>query len=117
MTNALSRSRQHTMSRRKNSQANRPQPTAPISITAATKTGSTLSITFNQPVSLKGVPQYTTNVAGATPISAFMASPTLLSITFSAALTSATIVNIPYEEPAVRNASGGFVSNSTFPVA
>jgi hypothetical protein len=31
-------------------------------------------------------------------------------------VAAATELNIPYEEPAVRNSSGGFVSTSTFPV-
>jgi hypothetical protein len=39
-----------------------------------------------------------------------------IAITFSATIAAATEVRIPYEEPAVRNGSGGFVSTSTFPV-
>jgi hypothetical protein len=40
-----------------------------------------------------------------------------VAITFSATITTATTVTIPYEEPAIRNASGGFVSTSTFPLS
>jgi hypothetical protein len=102
--------------RRKNSQPNRPQPTTPITIASATVAGSVLTIEFNQPVSLTGVPQYTTDVAGADPVSAVKSNATTVEITFDAAVAAATVVNIPYEEPGVRNSSGGFVSNSTFPV-
>ena len=103
-------------SRRTNNLANNPQPTTPIQITAASAVGSVLTITFDQPVALKGVPQYTTDVAGAEPVSAELTDPMTLAITFSAAVAAATEVRIPYEEACVRNASGGFVSTSTFPV-
>jgi hypothetical protein len=49
-------------------------------------------------------------------VSAAMTSPTQVAITYSASVAAATAVNIPYEEPSVRNSSGGFVSTSTFPV-
>ncbi len=98
------------------SSANRPQPTTPIVITNAVAVGSTLTITFNQAVILKGTPLYTTDVAGATAVSASLTMPNTVAINFSAAIAAATVVNIPYEEANVRNASGGFVSTSTFPV-
>ena len=94
----------------------RPQPTAAIQVTAASAAGSVLTIVFDRPVALNGVPQYTTDIAGATAVSAELTGPTTLAITFSAAVAAATEVRIPYEEACVRNASGGFVSTSTFPV-
>lgn len=102
--------------RKKNNMANKPQPTIPIGIVTATKAGSILTITFNQPVGLKGVPAYTVTGAAVTALGAAMTSPTVMSLTFSGAVTAATFVNIPYEEPAIRNSSGGFVGVSTFPV-
>jgi hypothetical protein len=99
-----------------NARANRPQPTTPIRITSATAAGSVLTVVFDQAVALSGVPQYTTDVVGATALSAVSTSPTTIEITFSAAIAAATAMNIPYEEPAVRNSSGGFVADSTFPV-
>jgi hypothetical protein len=106
----------HRTSRKMSGGPTKPQPTAPIGITSVAKAASVLTIVFNQPVSLKGVPAYTTNLAGVTALSAVMTNSTTLALTFSAAVTTATTLNIPYEEPAVRNSSGGFVSNSTFPV-
>jgi hypothetical protein len=103
-------------SRRSNNTVNNPQPTTPIQVTGATAVGSVLTLTYDQVVALNGVPKYTTDVAGATATSAALTSPTTVAITFSAAIAAATEVSIPYEEPAVRNASGGFVSTSTFPV-
>jgi hypothetical protein len=37
--------------------------------------------------------------------------------TFSGAITTATTLNVPSEDPAIRNSSGGIVTPSTFPVA
>jgi hypothetical protein len=93
-----------------------PQPTTAITITAASAALAVLTVTFDQPVSLNGTPAYTTDVVGATALSATKTSPTQIAITFSASVAAATELNIPYEEPAVRNSSGGFVSTSTFPV-
>ena len=115
MPSAISKSSKRN-SRRRTIGVTRPQPTAAIQVTAAAAAGSVLTVTFDQPVALNGVPAYTTDVAGAEAVSAAMTSPTTIAITFDAAVAAATEVTIPYEEPAVRNASGGFVSTSTFPV-
>ena len=101
----------------RNSVVNNPQPTTPIQVTDASAVGSVLTVTFDQPVALNGVPAYTTSVVGATALSAVMTGTNTVAITFSAAIAAATEITIPYEEPAIRNASGGFVSTSTFPVA
>ena len=106
-----------TRARRKGNTVNVPQPTTPIKVTGVAKSGTLLTITFDQPVSLQGVPKYTTSVVGATATSAVMTGMNTVAITFSATVATATSVTIPYEEPAIRNASGGFVSTSTFPVA
>ena len=104
-------------SKKTNSVVNNPQPTVPIKVTGATKNTTKITVTFDQPVALNGVPKYTTNLAGVTAQSAVAPGPTAVEITFSASVATATTLNIPYEEEAVRNASGGFVSTSTFPVA
>ncbi|MCI0365030.1 MAG: hypothetical protein L0219_14225 [Phycisphaerales bacterium] len=106
----------HRPNRKTNPRANRPQPTTPIGIVSATKNVAVLTVVFNQPVTLKGIPAYTTNLAGINPISAVLTNPTTLTVTFSATIATATTLNIPYEEKAIRNSSGGFVQDSTFPV-
>ena len=115
MPSPIKKANRNRGSRRRNG-GNRPMPTAAIVVTAVAKAGSVLTLTFDQPVSLDGLPKYTTNLAGVMPISAVKTGPTAVAVTFSAAVTTATTLNIPYEEPAVRNSSGGFVSTSTFPV-
>ena len=102
--------------RRTNNAVNNPQPTVPIQVAEASVAGSVLTIVFDAPVTLTGTPKYLTDVAGALPVSAEMTDPMTLAITFSASIAAATEVRIPYEEACVRNASGGFVSTSTFPV-
>ena len=93
-----------------------PKQKTPVRITNATAAASVLTITFDQPVILKGVPKYTTDIAGATAVSAAMTNPTTLALTFSAAVATATEVTIPFEDPGIRNAVGGFVADTTFPV-
>src|SRR5687767_11097968 len=104
-------------SRKRSSGVNNPQPTTPIQVTDASVTGSVLTVVFDQPVSLQGLPKYTTSVVGATASSAVLTGMNTVAITFSATIATATEVRIPYEEPAIRNGSGGFVSTSTFPVS
>jgi hypothetical protein len=87
----------------------------PVRISSVTKAAAVMTIVFNQPVVLKGIPQYTTNLAGVTSIAASMTNPTTLSLTFSATVATATTLSIPFEDPSIRNAVGGFVADSTFP--
>ena len=93
-----------------------PQPTARIGVASVTVNAAVVTVEFDQVVAVNGVPNYTTDVAGATAESVTQTSPTTIEITFSATVAAATELNIPYEEPAVRNSSGGFVTPSTFPV-
>lgn len=112
----ITKARPNRRSTRRSMSVNRPQPTTPISMTNAVAAASVITITFDQPVIMRGVPQYTTDVAGADPLSAVLSSPNVLVLTFDASVAAATVINIPYEEPGIRNSSGGFVSHTTFPV-
>ena len=110
------RPRANRMPRRKNMGTNVAQATTPIKIVSATAAGAVATVGFDQPIALSGIPAWTTDLVGVTAISAARTNATTIAITFSGAITTATEINIPYEDPAVRNASGGFVSTSTFPV-
>jgi hypothetical protein len=101
---------------KRNRQANLVRPSTGISIVSAVKAGSVITITFNQTVFVKGTPNYATDLPGVTALSASMTSPTVMAVTFSAAITTATELRIPYEEKSVRNRDGGFVADSTFPL-
>ena len=65
-------------SRRRTIGVTRPQPTAAITVTGATKNTTKITVTFDQPVLLNGVPQYTTNLAGVTASSAVATGPTTI---------------------------------------
>lgn len=101
--------------RTKNQPANRPQPTIPITIESIEADGAVLMIEFNKSVALDGVPQYTTDVEGAVPIDAVLVTPTKLALTYSESVAAATELNVPYEEPGIRDSSGGYVFPSAFP--
>jgi hypothetical protein len=104
------RNSKHRRGRRTN------QLTSPISIASATKSAALATIVFNQPVSLNGVPAYKTDLPTVHATAASMTSPTTLVLTFSAAITSATTVIIPFNDPAIRNSSGGYANAGSFPL-
>ena len=89
--------------------ANRPRPETPILITAATAVGSVLTLTFDQPVILSGTPAFTTDMPGAA-ISAARPALDQVAITFDAAVAGFNVVNLAFRDPAIRNASGGYVT-------
>jgi hypothetical protein len=83
---------------------------------SAEKNDTVLTMTFNQPVVLRGTPAYTTSVVGATAVSAESPSPAVVEITFSATIAAATTLTIPPGEPGLRSKRGGYVADTTFPV-
>src|SRR5881394_2284927 len=117
MPSAITRTAKNVRSRRL-SGTQRPQQRAiPISIVSAAKSGSVITIVFDQTVALSDTPAYTTDLPAITAVSAAMTSPTTMAVTFSAAVTTATELNVPFGDPAVRNASGGYANAGTFPVS
>ena len=111
MAGSLLKSARRTR-RRTNSVFNNPPKTVAIKITNVAFSAAVATVTFDQPVSLNGVPAYTTDLVGVTAQSAAMTSPTTIAVTFSGPVAAAIELRVPYEEPTVRNGSGGFVSTS-----
>ena len=106
MPSAITKNHKNTRSRRLSGQQ-RPQVRAiPIGIASVNKSGSVMTIAFDQTIVLKGTPAYTTDLAGVTAVSAAATSPTTVAVTFSAAITTATELNVPFEDPAIRKPMG-----------
>ena len=93
--------------------ANRPRPAAPILIVGSAIAGNVLTLTFDQPVSLSGIPRFIPDMPGLLPVSAARTGPTTVAITYSGALASIVSLNIGFRDPAIRNASGGYVTSDT----
>jgi hypothetical protein len=93
----------------------KPVQKTPVRLVSAVAAASVLTIVFDQPVILKGIPAYAVDVVGPTRVSAALTAPNTLAITFSAAIAAATTLTIPFEDPGIRNAVGGFVADTTFP--
>ena len=88
-----------------------------VRIVSAEAAGSVLTVTFDQPVVLRGTPKWTTDVAGdPEPVAVSAANPTLntVEITFDAVIATATEITIPVADPAIRSKVGGFVADTTF---
>lgn len=96
----------------------RVEPKLPTSIriVSAVAATTTLTVTFDQPVVLRGKPNWTTDVAGAEAVSATNPTLNTVVITFSESIAAATEVIIPVADPAIRSKVGGFVADTTFPV-
>lgn len=114
---SIVRRKPNRLTREKNPNRNQPSPNTPIVIDAASVDGVVLTLTLDQPVSLKGVPQILTNVAGPAPVSAEQTSPCHCEITFDGDISTATSLIIPHRDPAIRNAVGGYIYSNTFPLA
>jgi hypothetical protein len=95
----------------------KPKTVTPVRIVSATKSASVVTITFDQPIVLNQTPKYTTDVVDVTAVSA--TSPTInsIAVTFSASIAAATELMIPYIDQGVRSKDGGYVFDSTFPLA
>src|SRR5690349_4024354 len=94
----------------------KPREATPVMITTITPGSSTLSVTVDQPVIIKGTPQWTLNIAGNV-INVAVISPTEFQVNFDASVMSAAVVNIPFQDPSIRNAVGGYIAQSAFPLS
>lgn len=88
----------------------------PVRIASASVADTVLTLTFNQPVVLKGTPKYTTDVAGAVVVSATSPAIDTVEVTFDQSIATATQVIIEFVDPAVRSKDGGYIADSTFPI-
>jgi hypothetical protein len=86
----------------------------PINIAAVSVMGAGLTLTFDQPVLLRGTPGITTDIAGAVAISAIRQAPNRIMIIYSASLAGARVLNLTYRDPAIRNGSGGYLTSNRF---
>jgi len=119
MTTPMKQPIKHRRDRKTNPEINQPELSTPLTITSASVATTVLTLTFQNAVSLQRgiVPAITTDVAGAEPVSAVQTGLNTVEITFSADVSAATSLNIPNRDPAIRNASGGFVVSNVFPLA
>ena len=78
----------------------------PIGIISSTADTAELTVVFDQPVVLKGLPGWV-GAGSETVIAAEMTDPVTCVMTFSAPVTAP--VAIPFEDPGIRNNVGGYV--------
>lgn len=80
-------------------------------------TGTDVVFEFDGPVSLKGIPQWETDTTHQLPTSAVQTAPNTISVHYASAIVTDSAVNVPFEDPAVRNAAGGYYRDSTIQIA
>lgn len=85
-----------------------PARATPIGVVGA----STLTVTFDQPVSLNGVPQYKA-ANGAIPTAASLSAQNTLLLPYP--VGAVRPFTVPFDDAAIRNTSGGFVVPGTVP--
>lgn len=78
----------------------------PIIPTFGVVAGSTIPVTFDQPVIVKGLPDFQGDT-GVSPLSVVVDSATQITLTYNTAPTDPFTVS--FEDPAVRNNAGGYV--------
>lgn len=78
----------------------------PISITSLTIVGSTIVLVFDTDVSLKGIPQFESSNS-LFPTAAAKTAVGEVTLTYPSAPTDP--FDIPFEDPAIRNAAAGYV--------
>lgn len=93
--------------------SNRIGSRTPIAITAVADGSATTAVTFDQAVILKGVPGWTdASSPTITVTSAALTGPAEVTLIWNAAPTVA--INIPFEDPGIRNSAGGYIRDSGF---
>ena len=93
-----------------------PPPGKPILIIQADIAGTVLTLHFDQTVSLNGLPQIRADEIDASPVSATQTFARVIAITFDNSIEGAAALNVVFQDPAIRNASGGYVTSNLFPV-
>lgn len=76
---------------------------------------TTVTLTFDKPVSLNGVPQVqSVGVNAAVPTAATRPTPTTVELTYAATQAASTDFIVPERDPAVRTYTGGYAQAGTF---
>ena len=116
MPSPIAKKRKNVRSRKLSGQQRPQEFGVPVMIVSANASTTVLTVTFDQPVVLKGVPKFSVDVASTNPVSAVLTSPTTVAVTFNASIAAATTMTIPSQDGAIRNRAGGYVPAGTFPV-
>ena len=89
------------------------RPATPILVVGSSIAGSVLTLTFDGPVSLGGVPAFTTDFPTHVAVSATRVAANAVAITYNEPLAGIVALNVGFRDPAIRNASGGYVTSNT----
>ncbi len=86
-----------------------------IRIVASDAVGNVLTVTFDQPVVLTGVPAWRSGAM--LPVSADLASATVMRLTYPGPAGGSGSVAVPFDAKSISSATGGFVPAQTISLA
>ena len=89
---------------------NAPPVPNPVLITDVTVSSPSLTLTFDQVVSVSGLPGFGVDVGSGTVTQATQPAPNQVELVFSEAITGATTVTVGVRDPAIRGINGGYVT-------
>lgn len=112
MPTPLRTAAKRTTRRTRRDTANRPRPETPILVVGSSIAGSVLTLTFDGPVSLCGVPAFTTDFPTQVAVSAARVAANAVAITYNEPLAGITTLDVGFRDPAIRNAAGGYVTST-----
>lgn len=94
--------------------SNKPEGNNAVTLDVAIST-VTVTLTFNKPVSLNGVPQVlSVGVNGALPLSATRPTSLTVALVYAATQAGSTDFIVPERDPAIRTYDGGYAQAGTF---
>ena len=86
-----------------------------IRIVASDAVGNVLTVTFDQPVVLSGVPAWRSGAM--LPVAADLASATVMRLTYPGPAGGSGSVAVPFDAKSISSATGGFVPAQTISLA
>jgi len=90
----------------------------PVLITGMTIIDTIVTLTFDQVVMLTGTPQFRVkNYQNIPAISARQLSPDTVEITYAGSVSGVASMNIGFRDPAIRSATGGYVTSNVYSIA
>src|SRR5688572_16979394 len=89
---------------------NLPPDANPVLITNVVVASPSVTLTFDQAVSVNGLPAFAVDSGGGAVTEANQQSPNVVELVYSNPIVGATSITVGYRDPAIRGLTGGYVT-------